>query len=148
MLATDFSMWVSWKCSISLQMKHNYLQCDCCEFTFRLSWIRLVSFHFLSKKFCTRASRWPHTFSRLSPHSACPWMWDNLTCWQAASVGEVVVVNCQELFQSFMSMEDGERGQDITCVSLIWADKSFYHVAHCSLDLVSTTNFMLVFFCF
>uniref|UniRef100_A0A3B4XV88 Adenylate cyclase activating polypeptide 1a (pituitary) receptor type I n=1 Tax=Seriola lalandi dorsalis TaxID=1841481 RepID=A0A3B4XV88_SERLL len=40
--------------------------------------------------------------------SVCPWMWDNLTCWQAASVGEVVVVNCQDLFHDFMSAEDGE----------------------------------------
>uniref|UniRef100_A0A665WGD5 Adenylate cyclase activating polypeptide 1a (pituitary) receptor type I n=1 Tax=Echeneis naucrates TaxID=173247 RepID=A0A665WGD5_ECHNA len=42
------------------------------------------------------------------PDLVCPWMWDNLTCWQAARVGEVVVVSCQELFQNFMSSEDGE----------------------------------------
>ncbi|KAG7266354.1 hypothetical protein CRUP_017713 [Coryphaenoides rupestris] len=30
--------------------------------------------------------------------SGCPWQWDNLTCWQAASVGQVVEVNCPELF--------------------------------------------------
>uniref|UniRef100_A0A674N0T2 Adenylate cyclase activating polypeptide 1a (pituitary) receptor type I n=1 Tax=Takifugu rubripes TaxID=31033 RepID=A0A674N0T2_TAKRU len=39
--------------------------------------------------------------------SVCPWMWDNLTCWQAASVGEVVVVNCPEFFHDVMSPEDG-----------------------------------------
>lgn len=44
---------------------------------------------------------------------ACPWMWDNLTCWQAANVGEVVVVNCPELFHDFMSPEDGELNKQI-----------------------------------
>lgn len=137
-------MWVSWKCSISLQMKHNYLQCNCCEFSFQLSWIRLVSFHFLSKKFCSRASRWPHTFPFISSPSVCPWMWDNLTCWQAASIGEVVVINCHELFRDFMSTEheDGERSQDITCVShLSW--QIIFHVAHRCLCLVSTRYFVL-----
>ncbi|KAK0134465.1 Pituitary adenylate cyclase-activating polypeptide type I receptor [Merluccius polli] len=37
----------------------------------------------------------------------CPWLWDNLTCWQAASVGQVVEVNCPELF-SFMGPHDGK----------------------------------------
>lgn len=36
-------------------------------------------------------------------------MWDNLTCWQAASVGKVVEVNCPELFHVVMSPEDGEQ---------------------------------------
>uniref|UniRef100_A0A3Q2YDA7 Adenylate cyclase activating polypeptide 1a (pituitary) receptor type I n=1 Tax=Hippocampus comes TaxID=109280 RepID=A0A3Q2YDA7_HIPCM len=40
--------------------------------------------------------------------TACPWMWDNLTCWQAADVGEVVVVNCPEFFHDLMGPEDGE----------------------------------------
>lgn len=40
--------------------------------------------------------------------SGCPWEWDNLTCWQAAAVGDVVEVNCPELFE-FMSPDDGER---------------------------------------
>jgi len=38
--------------------------------------------------------------------SGCPWMWDNLTCWQPAKIGEVVMVNCPELFSQFMSEED------------------------------------------
>lgn len=33
-------------------------------------------------------------------------MWDNLTCWQPAKIGEVVEVNCPELFSQFMSEED------------------------------------------
>lgn len=36
----------------------------------------------------------------------CPWFWDNLTCWQPARLGEVVEVNCPELFSQFMSEED------------------------------------------
>lgn len=44
-------------------------------------------------------------------------MWDNLTCWQAASVGEVVVVNCPELFHDFMGPEDGQWNEVTHCVS-------------------------------
>lgn len=33
-------------------------------------------------------------------------MWDNLTCWRPAQIGEVVEVNCPELFSQFMSEED------------------------------------------
>ncbi len=33
-------------------------------------------------------------------------MWDNLSCWQPARIGEVVEVNCPELFSQFMSEED------------------------------------------
>lgn len=33
-------------------------------------------------------------------------MWDNLTCWQPARIGDVVEVNCPELFSQFMSEED------------------------------------------
>lgn len=33
-------------------------------------------------------------------------MWDNLTCWQPARIGEVVEVICPELFSQFMSEED------------------------------------------
>lgn len=39
--------------------------------------------------------------------SGCAWEWDNLTCWQAASVGEIVVVSCPELFE-FMSPGESE----------------------------------------
>lgn len=35
-------------------------------------------------------------------------MWDNLTCWQAASIGEVVVVNCPEVFHALMGPDDGD----------------------------------------
>ncbi|CAK7307294.1 pituitary adenylate cyclase-activating polypeptide type I receptor isoform X2 [Vulpes vulpes] len=31
----------------------------------------------------------------------CPGMWDNLTCWKPARVGEMVLVSCPELFRIF-----------------------------------------------
>lgn len=34
----------------------------------------------------------------LSP-PVCRWMWDNLTCWQPAKIGEVVWMPCPELFE-------------------------------------------------
>ena len=40
--------------------------------------------------------------------AACPWMWDNLTCWQAANVGEVVAVNCPEFSHDLMGPDDGK----------------------------------------
>ena len=49
-------------------------------------------------------SWWDTVSVHLSP--GCPWMWDNLTCWQPAKIGEVVEVNCPELFSQFMSEED------------------------------------------
>ncbi|KAM8936253.1 pituitary adenylate cyclase-activating polypeptide type I receptor isoform 2-T2 [Lycaon pictus] len=33
--------------------------------------------------------------------SGCPGMWDNLTCWKPARVGEMVLVSCPELFRIF-----------------------------------------------
>ena len=41
--------------------------------------------------------------------AGCPWMWDNLTCWQPARVGDVVEVNCPELFHEFLN--EGEEGE-------------------------------------
>uniref|UniRef100_A0A4X1SWU0 Pituitary adenylate cyclase-activating polypeptide type I receptor n=1 Tax=Sus scrofa TaxID=9823 RepID=A0A4X1SWU0_PIG len=39
----------------------------------------------------------------------CPGMWDNITCWKPAHVGEVVLVNCPELFRIF-NPDQGELG--------------------------------------
>uniref|UniRef100_A0A8C3XP02 ADCYAP receptor type I n=1 Tax=Chelydra serpentina TaxID=8475 RepID=A0A8C3XP02_CHESE len=36
----------------------------------------------------------------------CPGMWDNITCWKSASVGEIVFVKCPALF-SIINSEDG-----------------------------------------
>lgn len=45
--------------------------------------------------------------------SACSWMWDNLTCWQAANVGEVVVVNCPEFIHDYIGPDEGEQRRQI-----------------------------------
>lgn len=52
--------------------------------------------------------------------SGCPWMWDNLTCWRPARIGEVVVVNCPELFIEFIIEED--HGQ------LLWISYTVYFI--------------------
>ncbi|NXD19260.1 PACR protein, partial [Spelaeornis formosus] len=39
----------------------------------------------------------------------CPGMWDNITCWKPASVGEIVFVKCPALFR-FIISEDGKEG--------------------------------------
>ncbi|XP_024129814.1 adenylate cyclase activating polypeptide 1a (pituitary) receptor type I isoform X3 [Oryzias melastigma] len=44
---------------------------------------------------------------------ACSWMWDNLTCWQAANVGEVVVVNCPEFIHDYIGPDEGEQRRQI-----------------------------------
>ncbi|KAL0619190.1 Pituitary adenylate cyclase-activating polypeptide type I receptor [Plecturocebus cupreus] len=33
--------------------------------------------------------------------TGCPGMWDNITCWKPAHVGEMVLVSCPELFRIF-----------------------------------------------
>uniref|UniRef100_A0A674NLB3 Adenylate cyclase activating polypeptide 1a (pituitary) receptor type I n=1 Tax=Takifugu rubripes TaxID=31033 RepID=A0A674NLB3_TAKRU len=61
--------------------------------------------------FCVRLTRQNQNRLEIQAENRkvlCPWMWDNLTCWQAASVGEVVVVNCPEFFHDVMSPEDGD----------------------------------------
>lgn len=39
--------------------------------------------------------------------TGCPGMWDNITCWKPAHVGEVVLVNCPELFRIFNPDQGG-----------------------------------------
>ncbi len=38
----------------------------------------------------------------------CRWMWDNLTCWQPAEIGQVVWMPCPELFDVMSEEADGE----------------------------------------
>uniref|UniRef100_A0A4W6BLB5 Adenylate cyclase activating polypeptide 1a (pituitary) receptor type I n=1 Tax=Lates calcarifer TaxID=8187 RepID=A0A4W6BLB5_LATCA len=63
--------------------------------------------------------------------SVCPWMWDNLTCWQAASVGEVVVVNCPELFHDFMGPEDEMGRVSRNCTEDGWSEPFPHYVDVC-----------------
>ncbi|KAI4570937.1 hypothetical protein MJT46_019576 [Ovis ammon polii x Ovis aries] len=37
----------------------------------------------------------------------CPGMWDNITCWKPAHVGEMVLVSCPELFRIFNPDQGG-----------------------------------------
>ncbi|XP_036086349.1 pituitary adenylate cyclase-activating polypeptide type I receptor isoform X4 [Rousettus aegyptiacus] len=46
-------------------------------------------------------------FNDSSP--GCPGMWDNITCWKPAHVGEIVLVSCPELFQ-ILNPDQGEPG--------------------------------------
>ncbi|KAM3604331.1 uncharacterized protein V6R79_009578 [Siganus canaliculatus] len=61
----------------------------------------------------------------------CPWMWDNLTCWQAASVGEVVVVNCPELFHDFMGPDDEMGKVSRNCTEEGWSEPFPHYVDVC-----------------
>ncbi|CAJ1059417.1 pituitary adenylate cyclase-activating polypeptide type I receptor [Xyrichtys novacula] len=66
------------------------------------------------------------------PEYGCPWMWDNLTCWQPARIGEVVEVNCPELFSQFMSEEDYELGMvSRNCTEFGWSDTFPHYVDAC-----------------
>lgn len=58
---------------------------------------------------------------------ACPWMWDNLTCWQAASIGEVVVVNCPEL----MGPEEEPGKVSRNCTEDGWSEPFPHYVEVC-----------------
>ncbi|KAM7409347.1 hypothetical protein PAMA_001022 [Pampus argenteus] len=60
--------------------------------------------------------------------AGCPRMWDNLTCWQPARIGEVVEVNCPELFSQYMSEEDfGHRN----CTEFGWSDLFPHYIEAC-----------------
>uniref|UniRef100_A0A3Q4GNX6 Adenylate cyclase activating polypeptide 1a (pituitary) receptor type I n=1 Tax=Neolamprologus brichardi TaxID=32507 RepID=A0A3Q4GNX6_NEOBR len=85
---------------------------------------------------------------------ACDWMWDNLTCWQAANVGEVVEVNCPELLHDYTVPEDGEWQHHIRIVLFehqvsfhsdpYYASvKALYTVGY-STSLVSLTTAMVI----
>ncbi|KAG7266358.1 hypothetical protein CRUP_017717 [Coryphaenoides rupestris] len=60
----------------------------------------------------------------------CPWQWDNLTCWQAASVGQVVEVNCPELFNDIMEMGKVVRN----CTEEGWSEPFPHYVDVCLFD--------------
>nr|XP_057929516.1 pituitary adenylate cyclase-activating polypeptide type I receptor isoform X1 [Doryrhamphus excisus] len=66
------------------------------------------------------------------PEFGCPWMWDNLTCWEPARIGDVVEVNCPELFSQFMSEEDFELGKvSRNCTEFGWSETFPHYVDAC-----------------
>ncbi|MEQ2168749.1 Pituitary adenylate cyclase-activating polypeptide type I receptor, partial [Goodea atripinnis] len=69
----------------------------------------------------------------------CPWMWDNFTCWQAAEVGDVVTVNCPELFHDIMSPEDEIGKVNRNCTEYGWSEPYPHYVDICFL-YDNTTN--------
>uniref|UniRef100_A0A671VHA9 Adenylate cyclase activating polypeptide 1a (pituitary) receptor type I n=1 Tax=Sparus aurata TaxID=8175 RepID=A0A671VHA9_SPAAU len=62
---------------------------------------------------------------------ACPWMWDNLTCWQAAREGEVVVVNCPDLFHEFMDPDEEMEKVSRNCTKDGWSEPFPHYVDVC-----------------
>uniref|UniRef100_A0AAY4CK67 Adenylate cyclase activating polypeptide 1a (pituitary) receptor type I n=1 Tax=Denticeps clupeoides TaxID=299321 RepID=A0AAY4CK67_9TELE len=80
----------------------------------------------------------------------CPWMWDNLTCWHPARLGEIVVMKCPDLFEFMIEKEEGEkRGPraELQCVFFTvlgevwrncteegWSDIFPHYVDACLLD--------------
>ncbi|XP_035283879.1 pituitary adenylate cyclase-activating polypeptide type I receptor-like isoform X3 [Anguilla anguilla] len=63
----------------------------------------------------------------------CPWMWDNLTCWQSAAVGEVVVVSCPELFE-FMRPDDELGRISRNCTEEGWSEPFPHYIDACLFD--------------
>ncbi|XP_054622530.1 pituitary adenylate cyclase-activating polypeptide type I receptor-like isoform X4 [Dunckerocampus dactyliophorus] len=61
----------------------------------------------------------------------CPWLWDNLTCWQGASVGEVVVVNCPEFFHDLMGPEDEMGKVSRNCTEDGWSEPFPHYLDVC-----------------
>ncbi|XP_066512045.1 pituitary adenylate cyclase-activating polypeptide type I receptor-like isoform X2 [Hoplias malabaricus] len=67
----------------------------------------------------------------------CAWQWDNLTCWQAASVGETVVVNCPELFV-FMSPAESLGKISRNCTEYGWSEPYPQYMEACMSEENST----------
>ncbi|XP_013126397.1 pituitary adenylate cyclase-activating polypeptide type I receptor isoform X5 [Oreochromis niloticus] len=70
---------------------------------------------------------------------ACDWMWDNLTCWQAANVGEVVEVNCPELLHDYTVPEDEMGKVSRNCTEYGWSEP-FPHYAEVCFFYDNTTK--------
>ncbi|KAG7263096.1 hypothetical protein CRUP_000698 [Coryphaenoides rupestris] len=72
---------------------------------------------------------------------ACPWMWDNLTCWEPARLGEVTEVNCPALFSEFISEEDYEVGKvSRNCTEVGWSETFPHYVDACLFDEGNSTH--------
>ncbi|KAJ3598842.1 hypothetical protein NHX12_032806 [Muraenolepis orangiensis] len=71
----------------------------------------------------------------------CPWMWDNLTCWEPARLGEVTEVNCPALFSVVISEEDYEVGKvSRNCTEYGWSETFPHYVDACLFDEGNSTH--------
>uniref|UniRef100_A0A3Q2QBF6 ADCYAP receptor type I n=1 Tax=Fundulus heteroclitus TaxID=8078 RepID=A0A3Q2QBF6_FUNHE len=62
----------------------------------------------------------------------CLWFWDNLTCWQPAKVGDMIQVNCPELFSQYMSEEDYTlRKVSRNCTEFGWSEIFPHYIDAC-----------------
>ncbi|KFW09726.1 Pituitary adenylate cyclase-activating polypeptide type I receptor, partial [Fulmarus glacialis] len=61
----------------------------------------------------------------------CPGMWDNITCWKPASVGEIVFVKCPALFR-FIISEDGDISRN--CTEDGWSEPFPHYYDACGFD--------------
>ncbi|KAM9328436.1 vasoactive intestinal polypeptide receptor 2-like [Pholidichthys leucotaenia] len=65
----------------------------------------------------------------------CQGMWDNLTCWPPASIGETVSQPCPEFFSSQGKIERN-------CTAVGWTDPLIPHVDACSYSFNETFPFL------
>uniref|UniRef100_H3BXU4 ADCYAP receptor type I n=1 Tax=Tetraodon nigroviridis TaxID=99883 RepID=H3BXU4_TETNG len=68
-----------------------------------------------------------------APVWGCPRMWDNLTCWHPAQIGEVVEVNCPELFSQFSEEEYATELGTVSrnCTEYGWSETFPHYVDAC-----------------
>uniref|UniRef100_A0A8C6RJ11 Adenylate cyclase activating polypeptide 1 receptor 1 n=1 Tax=Nannospalax galili TaxID=1026970 RepID=A0A8C6RJ11_NANGA len=63
----------------------------------------------------------------------CPGMWDNITCWKPAQVGEMVLVSCPEVFRIFNPDQDtGVVGRN--CTEDGWSEPFPHYFDACGFD--------------
>ncbi|XP_034615768.1 pituitary adenylate cyclase-activating polypeptide type I receptor isoform X4 [Trachemys scripta elegans] len=63
----------------------------------------------------------------------CPAMWDNITCWKSASVGEIVFVKCPALF-SIVNSEDDVGNISRNCTEDGWSEPFPHYYDACGFD--------------
>ncbi|XP_053872595.1 pituitary adenylate cyclase-activating polypeptide type I receptor isoform X3 [Malaclemys terrapin pileata] len=63
----------------------------------------------------------------------CPAMWDNITCWKSASVGEIVFVKCPALF-SIVNSEDDVGDISRNCTEDGWSEPFPHYYDACGFD--------------
>nr|KAF6302227.1 ADCYAP receptor type I [Pipistrellus kuhlii] len=63
----------------------------------------------------------------------CPGMWDNITCWKPARVGEIVLVSCPKFFQIF-DPDQGMRVVSRNCTKDGWSEPFPHYFEACGFD--------------